>query len=201
MEWIYLCYILFSDLNRLIHKNFSHPHLSSGTSTRSFSGELNKCTEHFATQKGGIQHFHPVNRHRRVSSNLTLLQLNIKSVSLMLEDKWSGKSSKRDNQTSTLLSMELKSPLSYFCTNSFKADFPLQAKNVHRNVGHMNPNTNLVLWAVFHWQWTVFILISSLVKSTWALRTSTFSSVGKRNFVNNKVKLKYLTTIQRSGGE
>ena len=87
MEWIYLCYILFSDLNRLIHKNFSHPHLSSGTSTRSFSGELNKCTEHFATQKGGIQHFHPVNRHRRVSSNLTLLQLNIKSVSLMLEDK------------------------------------------------------------------------------------------------------------------
>ena len=143
-------------------------------------GELNKCTEHFAIQKGGIQHFHPVNRHWRVSSNLTLLQLNFESVSLMLEDYWSEKSSKRDNQTSTLLSMELKSPLSYFCTNSFKADFPLQAKNVHRNVGHMNPNTNLVLWAVFHWQWTVFKLISSLVKSTWALRTSTFSSGGKR---------------------
>ena len=52
----------------------------------SFSGEINKCTEHFAIQKGGIQHFHPVNRHWRVSSNLTLLQLNIKSVSLMLED-------------------------------------------------------------------------------------------------------------------
>ena len=87
MAWIYSCYMLVSDLNRLIRKNFSHPHLSSCTSTRSFSGELNKCAEHFAIQKGGIQHFHPVNRHWRVSSNLTLLQLNFESVSLMLEDK------------------------------------------------------------------------------------------------------------------
>ena len=86
MAWIYSCYMLVSDLNRLIRKNFSHSHLSSGTSTRSFSGELNKCAEHFAIQKGVIQHFHPVNRHRRVSSNLTLLQLIFESVSLMLED-------------------------------------------------------------------------------------------------------------------
>ena len=31
MAWIYLCYIFFSELNRLIRKNFSHPHLSLTT--------------------------------------------------------------------------------------------------------------------------------------------------------------------------
>ena len=53
-----LCYIsiLFTDLNGLIHKDISHPHSSSGTSTSSCSSTVGstKFTEHFAIQKSGV---------------------------------------------------------------------------------------------------------------------------------------------------
>ena len=48
--------------------------------------------------------------HQRNSSNLNLLQLDVKPVSLLLEDLWSETSSEADNQTKTLLSMELDLP-------------------------------------------------------------------------------------------
>ena len=50
MVWVYLLFILFTDLSGLVHKDISHPHLSSGTSTSSSSitVESTKFTEHFA---------------------------------------------------------------------------------------------------------------------------------------------------------
>ena len=56
MDCVYLYSILFTDLNGLIHKDISHPHSSSGTSTSSCSSTVGstKFTEHFAIQKSGV---------------------------------------------------------------------------------------------------------------------------------------------------
>ena len=47
-----MVFILFTDLNGLVHKDIWHPHSSSGTSTSSCSitVESTKFTEHFAIQ-------------------------------------------------------------------------------------------------------------------------------------------------------
>ena len=54
---LYRCVILHSYLHCLVHKDFSHSHSSSGSSTRSLSttAEPTKCYEHGRIQKGTVQ--------------------------------------------------------------------------------------------------------------------------------------------------
>ena len=53
MVWVYLYSILFTDLSGLVHKDISHPHSSSSSSSATV--ESTKFTEHFAIQKSGVQ--------------------------------------------------------------------------------------------------------------------------------------------------
>ena len=130
--------ILFAYFNRLVHQDFSHSQSSSGTSTRSYSttAEPFKCVEYRSIQKGskrctvgavgiscllctancsgncdGIQwNIFITFSHQGHRGFLNFLQLDVKSFSLLLEDKRSKTSSYADNQANTLLSAELDHP-------------------------------------------------------------------------------------------
>ena len=134
----YRCPILSAYFNRLVHQDFSHSQSSSGTSTRPYSttAEPFKCVEYRSIQKGskrctvgavgiscllctancsgncnGIQwNIFITFRHQGHRGFLNFLQLDVKSFSLLLEDKRSKTSSYADNQANTLLSAELDHP-------------------------------------------------------------------------------------------
>ena len=135
MVWHHRCFTGCSNLYLLSQKDFLHPPSSSTSSTRPCSTtKPNKSTEHSPIQEGSVHcavvavHvikllstvcdsdnftrsnwviFISFRSRHRLFIYFSFLKLVIKPDSLLLEDRGSQTSSQGDNQTSTLLLIEL----------------------------------------------------------------------------------------------
>ena len=127
LVWPYSCTIMLRYLNCVVHENFLRSKSSSCTNTRSCStAEPTKCSEYHKIQKGSVQCtvgsvgiscllfavwftgncnqtkqnlFMVPSHHEECSRHINFLKLNVKSVSVLLENKWSETSSKANDQT------------------------------------------------------------------------------------------------------
>ena len=115
LVWPYSCTIMLRYLNCVVHENFLRSKSSSCTNTRSCStAEPTKCSEYHKIQKGSVQCtvgsvgiscllfavwftgncnqtkqnlFMVPSHHEGCSRHINFLKLNVKSVSVLLENK------------------------------------------------------------------------------------------------------------------
>ena len=146
LVWSYSCTTMLRYLNCVVHKNFLRSKSSSCTNTRSCStAEPTKCIEYHKIQKGSVQCtvgsvgiscllfavwftgncnqtkqnlFMVTSHHEGCSRHINFLKLNVKSVSVLLENKWSETSSKANDQTRIWLSIKLDATIMHVLIHS-----------------------------------------------------------------------------------